>query len=283
MLLALSLQLVLRHALADAVGELEHTGDAHKVQPLVDVRTVSGKLPAARQAKPSWRTRVRDIASRAGARTSRACCHALGALSRAAQGSAHPSRPPCTWPRRVQPPLRWRTSRGLTCATRCVLRRQIRHFTLGASSATSSQQRSVERRDVLTSSRPWGHIFGPWGSHLRPLGSHRLLSRVRTQLGILSPHALLARPSPTYPYLGSVFWALIPYCGPSVFWGAFCIPYCVLRIPHIILGPDLYSVLCICTIHDSQLSCVNSHPLQQFGSACVLRIAYPYCVFRCVG
>ena len=101
-----------RHALADAVGELEHTGDAHKVQPLVDVRTVSGKLPAARQAKPSWRTRVRDIASRAGARTSRACCHALGALGRAAQGSARPSRPPCTWPRRVRPPLRWRTSRG---------------------------------------------------------------------------------------------------------------------------------------------------------------------------
>ena len=86
-----------------------------------------------------------------------------------------------------------------------------------------------------------------------------------------------------YVFLGSVFSALIPYCGPSVFWGAFCIPYCVLRIPHIILGPDLYCVLCICTMHDSQLSCVNSHPLQQFGSACVLRIAYPYCVFRCVG
>ena len=52
-LLALSLQLVLRHALADAVGELEHTGDARKVQPLIDVHTVSGKLPAAREAKPS--------------------------------------------------------------------------------------------------------------------------------------------------------------------------------------------------------------------------------------
>ena len=71
------------------------------------------------------------------------------------------------------------------------------------------------------------------------------------------------------PYFGLLFRIV----GPPYF-GV----HCVLRIPHIILGPDLYSVLCICTIHDSQLSCVNSHPLQQFGSACVLRIAYPYCV-----
>ena len=64
-----------------------------------------------------------------------------------------------------------------------------------------------------------------------------VVGMARSAVGSLMSHTV-------YPH--DVLWAL-RILGSCIrltlhgFWGAFCIPYCVLRIPHIILGPDLYS------------------------------------------